>query len=197
MSNMELLTKRFQIDYNYLLNDNIFMNIKQELKLRNISINECATKTGIPYGALYPIVNGNVKLENCKYSTLKKLCDFLCCNIDDLFTDFENFSVFWKDEKTADVFFDEKDIHIKRYTTNPAKQIFFSDKISNYELGEILTWRCWDKNRENIEKYLYELGLTEFNPYKICRKTHGVMYQDKIWFRFEGEIINWKDIKCN
>lgn len=68
------------------------MNLLQELNLRNVSINECSKKTGIPYGALYPIVNGNVKLENCKYSTLAKLSNFLCCNIDDLFDSYDNFS---------------------------------------------------------------------------------------------------------
>ena len=40
--------------------------------------------------------------------------------------------------------------------SNIFKQIFSKNTISKYELGEILTWRCWDKNRENIEKYLDE-----------------------------------------
>ncbi len=173
------------------------MNLLQELNLRNVSINECSKKTGIPYGALYPIVNGNVKLENCKYSTLAKLSNFLCCSIDDLFDSYENFSVYWADEKTADVTFLDNEIKIQRYTINPVKQIFYKDTITSYELGEILTWRCWDKNRENIEKYLFSLGLTEYNPYKICKKTHGVMFQDKIWIKFAGESIKWKDVKCN
>ena len=47
-----------------------------------------------------------------------------------------------------------------------------------------------------MEKYLYKLGIHEFNPYKICRKTHGVMYQDKIWFKFKGEELAWDDVKC-
>ena len=85
---------------------------------------------------------------------------------------------------------------IKRYCKNPAKQIFPGNTISLYELGDIMTWRCWDKNRENIEKYLFKLGLTEFNPYKICRKTHGAMFQDKIWFKYEGEKLTWEDVKC-
>lgn len=84
------------------------MNLLSELKLRNLSINGCAKKTGISYGALYPLVHG----------------------------------------------------------------------------------------KKTIEKYLYKLGLTEFNPYKICRKTHGVMFQDKIWFKYNGETLSWNDVKC-
>ena len=172
------------------------MDFLSELKLRNISINECSQKTGISYGALYPLIHGGKNLEKCEYATLKKLADFFLCTVDDLFSKNEDFSVFWEDEKTADVKIAESAATITRYTTNPAKQIFSKDEIPLFELGEILTWRCWDKNRENIEKYLYKLGLTEFNPYKICRKTHGVMFQDKIWFRYKNETLSWKDVKC-
>lgn len=52
------------------------MDLREELKLRNISINECSKKTGIPYSALFAIVHKKVKMENCQYRTLKKLTDF-------------------------------------------------------------------------------------------------------------------------
>ena len=172
------------------------MNILSELKLRNISINECSKITGISYGSLYPILHKQKNLEKCEYATLKKLADFLLCSIEDLLKPQANFSVLWEDEKTADVTISDNQAHIIRYTTNPVKQIFSKEDISLYELGEILKWRCWDEHRENIEKYLYRLGLTEFNPYKICRKTHGVMFQDKIWFRYKDENLCWNDVKC-
>ena len=172
------------------------MDIVAELKLRNTSINECSKKTGIPYGSLYPLLHGDKKMENCEYKTLKKLSGFLSCSIEDLFEQPISFSVFWKDEKTADVTVFESSASIKRYTNNPAKQLFCKNEISLFELGEIFKWRCWDENRENMEKYLYKLGIHEFNPYKICRKTHGVMYQDKIWFKFKGEELAWDDVKC-
>lgn len=172
------------------------MNILSELKLRNLSINGCSKKTGIPYGALYPLVHGQKQIEKCEYTTLKKLADFFACSIEDLITPNEDFSVYWEDEKTADVKLTESAAIITRYTNNPAKQIFSSDEVSLFELGEILKWRCWDEHRENIEKYLFKLGLTEFNPYKICRKTHGVMFQDKIWLKYKNENLTWKDVKC-
>lgn len=184
------------IDRFYLLKDNFYMNLLSELKLRNVSIHECSKITGIPYGALYPLIHGQKKLEKCEYATLKKLADFLLCSIEDLLKPQEDFSVLWEDEKTADVTISENQAHIIRYTTNPVKQIFSKEELSLYELGEILKYRCWDQKRENIEKYLYKLGLTDFNPYKICRKTHGVMFQDKIWFRYKDETLCWNDVKC-
>lgn len=172
------------------------MNLLSELNLRNTSITKCSKMTGIPYKTLYSIIHRQKKLENCEYATLKKLADYFVCSIEDLLFQQEDFSVFWKDEKTADVTITDNKAHIIRYTINPVKQIFAKEYISIYELGEILRWRCWDPNRENIEKYLYKLGLTEYNPFKICRKTHGVMFQDKIWFKYKDENLCWNDVKC-
>lgn len=107
----------------------------------------------------------------------------------------EDFSVYWADEKTADVKIESNRALIKRYSDSPIKQIFASDNISLYELGEILRSRCWDEHRENLEKYLQKMGLSEFNPYEICRKTHGVMFQDKIWFKYKNEKLSWNDVK--
>ena len=171
------------------------MNILSELKLRNISINECSNRTGIPYGSLYPLVHGKKQLEKCEYITLKKLADFFLCTVDDLLTSTQDFSVFWADEITADVKITENKVFIKRYTLHPAKQIFSKDELPLFELNDILRWRCWDNKRENIEKYLYKIGLTDFNPFKICKKTHAVMPQDKIWIKFAGENISWKDVR--
>ncbi|MBR4600362.1 MAG: hypothetical protein IKO39_09985 [Treponema sp.] len=107
----------------------------------------------------------------------------------------ENFSVYWANEKTADVIFTKNTALIKRYTQNPVKQIFAKDELPLFELGEIIKLRCWDENRDNLEKYLHKLGLSEYNPYEICRKTHGVMFQDKTWFKYEGETLTWDDVK--
>ncbi len=168
--------------------------MENELKIRNISINKCAKETGIPYGALYPIIKGKVKLENCTFATLKKLADFFHCSIDDFFNDFTDFTVFWGNEKVADVHIKDSDVFIERYTNHPAKQIFAKSQMKKFELGEILQSRCWDEHRTNIEKYLYRLGLTSYNVYKIVRKTHGVMFQDMTWFLFPGEKLSWDDV---
>lgn len=105
------------------------------------------------------------------------------------------FQLMWRDELIADVDVRETEVYIKRYIIHPVKQIFYADKISRFEFGDILKSRCWDENRANLQKYLNAIGLDEFNPYLICRKTHGVMLQDSVWFRYEGENLSWKDVK--
>ncbi len=65
---------------------------------------------------------------------------------------------------------------------------------TRYQLGRILELRCWDKQRSDITEILAHLGLKEYNPYEIVRKTHGVSYNDYIWFRFPGEKRTSKDV---
>lgn len=102
---------------------------------------------------------------------------------------------YWRDEKTASVYVDSKYAYIKRYTTHPVKQIFYSDKITRFELGKILEDRCWDRKRPDIDKILKLIGVDSYNPYEICKRTHGKMYQDKIWFRFPGELLTFEEVK--
>lgn len=102
---------------------------------------------------------------------------------------------YWEDEKTAEVRLDNRYAYITRYTNHPVKQIFYSDKITRFELGGILEDRCWDKHRPDIDKILSMLGLDDFNPYEICKRTHGKMKQDHIWFRFPGEILSYEEVK--
>ena len=105
------------------------------------------------------------------------------------------FSVYWENEKTADVDVQTSRVYIKRYILHPVKQIFCKDEMTRYELGVILKSRCWDEHRDGLKSYLDKMGLDEFNPYKICRYTHGVMFQDKTWFLFEGENLTWDDVR--
>ena len=102
---------------------------------------------------------------------------------------------YWKNEKTATVRLDEKYAYITRYTTHPVKQIFYADKITRFEFGGILQDRCWDEKRPDLKQLLAYIGLKEFNPYEICKRTHGKMEQDSIWFRFPGEILTYEEVK--
>ena len=105
------------------------------------------------------------------------------------------FETFWGDVKTAEVDVREDKVFINRLVMHPAKQIFYNDEITRYELGNILKSRCFDENRPDMPKLLELIGVDEYDVYKICRKTHGKMLQDKIWFRYEGEDLSWEDMK--
>jgi len=66
--------------------------------------------------------------------------------------------------------------------------------MTRFQLGKIMEMRCWEKGRPDINEILNHLGLSEYNPYEIVRKTHGVSYNDFIWFRFPGEKLTSKDV---
>ncbi|MBO6147804.1 MAG: hypothetical protein J6O55_00510 [Lachnospiraceae bacterium] len=106
-----------------------------------------------------------------------------------------DFLLMWEDEVVTSVHIGETMVHIDRYILHPVKQIFYKDDITRYEFGGIIRDRCWDENRKDIGKLLSLIGVEEYNPFEICKKTHGRMVQDKIWFKFEGEDLHFCDLK--
>ncbi len=106
----------------------------------------------------------------------------------------KNFTVYWNNEKTAYVDLTGDTVKITRYVLHPVKQIFAKDEMTRYEFGRVLKLRCWDENRDHLERYLKKIGLDEYDPYRICEHTHGVMYGSKIWFCFDGEQLNAEDV---
>lgn len=112
----------------------------------------------------------------------------------ELIMDKFTFEVYWKDEITARVYINANEVLVSRFTDNPGKQLFAQKKMTRYQLGKILELRCWEKERADIGEILRNLGLNEYNPYEIVRKTHGVSYNDFIWFRFPGEKLTSKEV---
>lgn len=108
---------------------------------------------------------------------------------------FPDFLLMWQDEVISSVSVGEKTVHIDRFILHPVKQIFYKDDITRFEFGEILRHRCWDESRPDMNNLLSLIGLREFNPYEICKKTHGKMIQDDTWFKFEGETLTYKMLK--
>ena len=105
-----------------------------------------------------------------------------------------SFEVFWKDDITASVNVHGDKVRVMRYVRHPLKQLFAEDVMTRYQLNRILEMRCWDRRREDIDEILVHLGLKEYNPYEIVRKTHGVSWNDYIWFRFPGEKLTSRDV---
>lgn len=105
-----------------------------------------------------------------------------------------SFEVLWKDDITASVSVQGDKVRVIRYIRHPLKQLFADDIMTRYQLNRIFEMRCWDRGREDIDKILARLGLEEYNPYEIVKKTHGVSWNDYIWFRFPGEKLTSKDV---
>lgn len=137
------------------------------------------------------------KVKNLKLD-IESLEQMIKCYIkrkkQDSILDNFSFEVYWKDDITARVYVRGKNVTVSKYTENPGKQLFAEKKMTRYQLGKIFEMRCWEKGRADINEILENLGLKEYNPYEIVRKTHGVSYNDYIWFRFPGEQLTSKDV---
>lgn len=105
-----------------------------------------------------------------------------------------SFEVFWRDELTARVSVQGSRVHVSRYCIHPLKQLFAKEEMTRYQLNRILEMRCFEKERADVPQILDRLGLKEYNPYEFVKKTHGVSYNDYIWFRFPEENLTAKDV---
>lgn len=104
------------------------------------------------------------------------------------------FEVYWKNMLSSRVSVRRNKAIIKRVIMHPLRQIFPSNEISRNRLNVILEHRCFDRNRPDALEILKSIGLSEYRPIDIIRRTHGVSYNDYIWFRFMGENIRAEDV---
>ena len=101
---------------------------------------------------------------------------------------------FWNDELVAYLTVNNNKAKIQRFTEHPVKQIFRDDEMDVFKLANILETRCWQRDCRNIDNYLKKLEIPYYDPLAIVKKTHGVSYNDFLWFRFNGESLTWKDV---
>ena len=86
--------------------------------------------------------------------------------------------------------------YVKNFVTGFNKQFSPSMEgpITVEELEKWLKWRTFPPTRANADELLKALGLNAYNRWAIVRKTHGVMADDEIWLRFQGETLKHKDV---
>ena len=57
------------------------------------------------------------------------------------------------------------------------------------------TNRCFLRTREDVDFQLEALGLSEYSPYNIVRKTNGVLFEDTYWIRWaDMPDLVWDDV---
>ena len=55
--------------------------------------------------------------------------------------------------------------------------------------------RCFLRTREDVQFQLEALGLTEYSPYNIVRKTNGVLFEGTYWIRWaDMPGLVWDDV---
>ena len=177
--------------------------LSEKLKEHHLNLHTLSEQSGVAYSTVYNLFMERKNIADAKVESLYRIARVLGLSMDALYGAFlpqqqlgnlSDFLLMWADEVIASVQVSDVDVSIRRFDLHPMKQIFYKEQMTRYELGEILRRRCWDEHRPDNAQLLAMIGLNEYNPYAICQKTHGRMAQDKTWFKFEGETINFQDL---
>jgi len=172
--------------------------ISQKRRELKISQRELAIACGLPQSTIGRIEAGIVTPS---LQTLQKLAKELGLEISltsqNKFSDrWEGLEIlcFWNDELVSFITVKNNKAKVQRFTEHPVKQIFHEGEIDLFRLSTILETRCWQRDCRNIDNYLKKLDIPYYDPLAIVKKTHGVSYNDFLWFRFNGESLTWKDV---
>lgn len=71
----------------------------------------------------------------------------------------------------------------------------YSSAITMEQLNDFFESRCVPRTRVNIDELLDKMGLPFYHPLSIIQKTHGLITDDFIWIKFDGEAIDYDDIR--
>jgi len=75
-----------------------------------------------------------------------------------------------------------KKVLIENHTDNPLYTAFgVNDNPGWQNYQNFLEERCIPKSRAGLKEYLNAIGVSEYNPLEIIRKTKGKMAEDRSW----------------
>ena len=108
-----------------------------------------------------------------------------------------NIKVYSKEQLVSEITVKGNNVNFINYTDN-VLQLPFGVRTSATvdDLEEFFEDRCFPRERVNCKEILHNLGLDCYEPELICRKTHGLQFDDFIWLQFSDEPqVCWNDIK--
>lgn len=102
-----------------------------------------------------------------------------------------------KDRVVASVLADLQNnkVQVVRYTDSFLDNPLPRGNLNIFDLYDFIEGRCFPRSRANAKEVLASLNLTEYNPYEIVKKTHGIQWDDFYWIRFKGENLTYNDVK--
>lgn len=88
-------------------------------------------------------------------------------------------------------------VKIKNFTNDILSRAFgIEENPTIKDLEKLFERRCFPRERRDANELLKGLGVPFYNPYMIVLKTHGRMWDDYFWIKFEGEDLDYeRDIK--
>ncbi len=82
--------------------------------------------------------------------------------------------------------FTDKTVSVKNTTGNIVKTAFGNNEVPTWEdFQNFLEERCVPRSRSGIREYLEAIGVDEYNPLAIIKKTSGRMAEDNQWIQLE------------
>lgn len=105
--------------------------------------------------------------------------------------------VYFQEELICEIFVNGHDVTFKNYSDLVIFLPFGVRTSATYEdLMEYYEDRCFPRTRTGAKELLHDLGLDDYDPELICRKTHGMQFDDFVWLQFSDEPqVEYKNIK--
>ena len=104
-----------------------------------------------------------------------------------------NFKIMKKDVCIADVTMAIKplvSIHSDHFM-----DVAICSRITDLQsLNDWFETRCFPRSRADANELLEMLGLSDYNPYELIKRSHGAMFDDFYWINFEHETLTWNDV---
>lgn len=110
-----------------------------------------------------------------------------------------SFKTYLKERLTCEVFVDDnKNVRFINHLKDQPCWVPFGIKteVTYKDLLEFYEERCFPRERANCKTVLKSLGLDYYDPELICRKTHGLQFDDFLWIQFSDEPqVRYEEIK--
>ena len=105
--------------------------------------------------------------------------------------------VYFKEDLYAKIIVDGTKVTCENYQDDVVWKPFGeNDNPTLDDLNEFYEWRCFPKERVNCADILRRLNVPFYDGELICRKTHGLQFDDFIWLQFSDEPqVTWDEIK--
>lgn len=106
------------------------------------------------------------------------------------------FDIMWKNDLVShvEVKNNRNEVTLTKYNNTFGIQPFFRGNVTLKRVYDFISYRCFEKGRPDAKEILTELGLSEYNPWLIAKKTHGRLLEDYLWLKFPGENLTWEDL---
>lgn len=96
---------------------------------------------------------------------------------------------YYDDEKLCSLIyadFTDREVQVENYTDLLIKTAFGRNEMPLWsDFMEFLEDRCVPRQRAGLNEYLDALGLDEYDPFEIVKRTSGRMAEDRQWIRVE------------